>query len=54
MRVHLIALDCSLAQAQVTIEDAKNTYRQFEIGEPRTVAAWLAGYYHEQEEQHDR
>ena len=45
----LTLLSTSLAQAQVTIEVAKITCRQFvggEIGEPRTVAAWLSGYYH--------
>jgi hypothetical protein len=55
MRLYLVALgllallSISLAEAQVTIEVAKITCRQFvggEIGEPRTVAAWLSGYYH--------
>ena len=56
MRVDLVALgfvltlfSASLVQAQVTIEVSKITCRQFiggEIGEPRTVAAWLSGYYH--------
>jgi len=45
----LTLLSTSLAKAQVTIEVAKITCRQFvggEIGEPRTVAAWLSGYFH--------
>ncbi|MBR0796102.1 hypothetical protein JQ615_11945 [Bradyrhizobium jicamae] len=46
----LVTLLCtSLAEAQVTIEVAKITCRQFaggEIGQPRNVAAWLSGYYH--------
>ena len=56
MRADLVALGfvltlfpASLVQAQVTIEVSKITCRQFvggEIGEPRTVAAWLSGYYH--------
>jgi acid stress chaperone HdeB len=55
MRPYLFALalptllSISLAQAQVTIEVAKITCLQFvsgEIGQPRTVAAWLSGYYH--------
>jgi acid stress chaperone HdeB len=53
MRPYLVALltllSTSLAQAQVTIEVAKITCSQFvggDIGEPRTVAAWLSGYYH--------
>ena len=56
MRMHLVALGfvltffpASLVQGQVSIEVSKITCRQFvggEIGEPRTVAAWLSGYYH--------
>jgi acid stress chaperone HdeB len=45
----LTLLSASPAQAQVTIEVAKITCLQFvsgEIGQPRTVAAWLSGYYH--------
>ena len=45
----LTLFSASLVQAQVTIEVSKITCRQFiggEIGEPRTVAAWLSGYYH--------
>ena len=51
MRMHLVALGfvltffpASLVQGQVTIEVAK--FVGGEIGEPRTVAAWLSGYYH--------
>jgi hypothetical protein len=55
MRFYLVALGLltllctSLAEAQVTIEVAKITCGQSaggEIGELRTVAAWLSGYYH--------
>ena len=45
----LTLLSSSLAEAQVTIDVAKITCRQFvggEMGYPRTVAAWLSGYYH--------
>jgi acid stress chaperone HdeB len=37
-----------LAQAQVTIDASKITCDQFvhgKVGEPRTVAAWLSGFY---------
>ena len=36
------------AQAQVTIDASKITCDQFvhgKVGEPRTVAAWLSGFY---------
>ena len=56
MRVDLVALgfvltlfSASLAHGQVTIEVSKITCGQFvsgELGSPRTVAAWLSGYYH--------
>src|SRR5947209_2814538 len=47
----LAAIVCSLpsAQAQVTIDATKITCDQFvhsKIGSPRTVAAWLSGFYH--------
>ena len=55
MKSRLIVL-CSLlviaattaAQAQLTVDVAKVTCRQFLIGKistPRVVAAWLSGYY---------
>jgi acid stress chaperone HdeB len=54
MKLRLIVM-CSLAvlfatqaQAQVTVDVAKVTCRQFLIGKistPRMVAAWLSGYY---------
>ena len=55
MRVDLVALgfvltffSSSLVQGQVIIEVSKSNCRQFvgALGEPRTVAAWLSGYYH--------
>ena len=56
MRIDLVALgfvftlfSVSLANGQVTIEVSKITCGQFvsgELGSPRTVAAWLSGYYH--------
>ena len=41
----------SPVQAQVTIDATKITCDQFvhsKVGSPRTVAAWLSGYYHGQ------
>ncbi len=56
MRFDLVALgfvltlfSASQVQGQVTIEVSKITCGQFvggELGSPRTVAAWLSGYYH--------
>ena len=42
-------LSTSLAHGQVTIDVSKVTCDQFaqgKIGEPRTTAVWLNGYYH--------
>src|SRR6516165_11362520 len=42
-------LSASLAYGQVTIDVSKVTCDQFaqsKIGEPRTTAIWLNGYYH--------
>jgi acid stress chaperone HdeB len=42
-------LSTSLAYGQVTIDASKITCDQFaqgKIGEPRTTAIWLNGYYH--------
>ncbi len=39
----------SSAQAQVSIDASKITCDQFvhaKVGTPRTLAAWLSGYYH--------
>jgi len=39
------------AQAQITIDASKITCDQFvhsKVGNPRTVAAWLSGFYHGQ------
>ena len=39
------------AQAQMTIDASKITCEQFvhsKVGNPRTVAAWLSGFYHGQ------
>ena len=55
MRINLFVLGCLLAlfvgpssQAQVTIDASKITCDQFvhgKVGVPRTVAAWLSGFY---------
>jgi acid stress chaperone HdeB len=45
----LSALSASMAHAQVTIDVSKVTCDQFaqsKMGEPRTTAIWLNGYYH--------
>ena len=47
-RIFSHALLIPLAQAQVTIDASKITCDQFvhgKVGEPRTVAAWLSGFY---------
>jgi acid stress chaperone HdeB len=44
----LTLFSVSSAQAQVTIDASKITCDQFvhgKVGEPRTVAAWLSGFY---------
>lgn len=56
MRVYLASLwfvmtllSASLAHGQVSIDVSKVTCDQFaqgKIGEPRTTAIWLNGYYH--------
>jgi acid stress chaperone HdeB len=45
----IILLSASIAHAQVTIDVSKVTCDQFaqsKMGEPRTTAIWLNGYYH--------
>ena len=39
-------LSTSLAHGQVIIDVSKVTCDQGKIGEPRTTAVWLNGYYH--------
>jgi acid stress chaperone HdeB len=49
--VVLLSSAPAYAQAQIVIDASKITCEQFvhsKVGNPRTVAAWLSGFYHGQ------